>query len=430
MGKRTAKGKLRIVAHTQGVQAVKEALAAHGQALLPMLELIDNAQATIDELMHEAARGLIEQLLIASAQELAGPKYGGGAVGWHGTQRGCVTLAERKLRIERPRLRCKDGAGEIAIPAYARMRNDERLGGRVRDILVAGVSTRKYEGVLPAAAGTVGISKSAVSRHFVAASAAQLAALNERRLEDLDLLALYIDGIVVARTHVLAAVGIDASGKKHLLGLTAGSSENAAVVKDLLRELIERGVDATRTYLFIIDGAKALRSAIEALFGDRAHVQRCRTHKVRNVTERLPQELARQVRSVMHAAYRLAPKEGIAKLKQHAKWLHAEHADAAASLLEGLEETFTVNRLGLSPALIRCLSTTNIIENPNAIVRATSRRVTNYQDRDTVLRWTAAGFLQAEKSFRKIQGLKDLWMLKAALGRDQHTRVDPLKNAA
>jgi transposase-like protein len=158
--------------------------------------------------------------------------------------------------------------------------------------------------------------------------------------------------------------------------------------------------------------------------------QRCRTHKVRNVTERLPQELARQVKSVMHAAYRLPAKEGIAKLKQQAKWLQAEHADAATSLLEGLPETFTVNRLGLSPALIRCLSTTNIIENPNAIVRATSRRMTNYQDRDMVLRWTAAGFLESEKSFRKIQGLKDLWLLKAALGRDQRARVDDLKNAA
>jgi transposase-like protein len=430
MGKSTAKGKLRIVERKQGVQAVREALAAHGQALLPMLELIDNAQATIDELMHEAARGLIEQLLIVSAQELAGPKYGGGTIGWHGAQRGCVTLAERKLRIERPRLRRKDGAGEVVIPAYTRMRNDERLAGRVRDILVAGVSTRKYERVLPQAAGTVGISKSAVSRHFVAASAAQLAALNERRLDPLDLLAIYIDGIVVARTHVLAAVGVDANGKKHLLGLVAGSSENAAVVKDLLGSLIDRGIDPQDSYLFVIDGAKALRAAIDALFGDRAQVQRCRTHKVRNVTERLPKELARQVKSVMHAAYKLPAKEGVAKLKQQAKWLHAEHADAAASLLEGLEETFTVNRLGLSPALVRCLSTTNIIENPNAIVRATSRRVTNYRDRDMVLRWTAAGFLEGEKSFRKIQGVKDLWMLKAALKRGQNARVDAINQSA
>src|SRR5258706_7478268 len=300
------------------------------------------------------------------------------------------------------------------IPAYARLQNDEQMGRRIRDILVAGVSTRKYRRVLPAAAGTVGISKSAVSRHFVAASAAQLAALNERRFDSLDLLAIYLDGIVVTQTHVLAAVGVDGSGKKHLLGIAAGSSENAAVVKDLLAGLIRRGLDASCSYLFVIDGSKALRAAIEELFGEAAHVQRCRTHKVRNVTERLPKELARQVKAVMHAAYQLPAKDGIAKLKQQAKWLHAEHADAAASLLEGLEETFTVNRMGLSPPLVRCLSTTNIIENPNAIVRATSRRVTNYQDRDMVLRWTAAGFLEGGKYFRQIQGIKHPWPVEAA----------------
>jgi len=332
-------------------------------------------------------------------------------------------LAERKLCVPRPRLRSKDGSGEVEIPAYRRLQDDARLGGRVRDIVIAGVSTRRYHKILPQVAASVGIAKSSVSRRFIEASAAQLAALQKRRFDDIDLLAIYIDGMVVARRHVLVAIGVDATGTKHLLGLADGATENARVVKDLLSDLIARGLDPEREYLFVIDGAKALAAAIEELFGDRAHVQRCRTHKVRNVVQRLPKALAAQVKNVMHAAYKLAPNEGMAKLRQQAKWLQTEHPDAAASLLEGLEETFTVNRMNLSPQLIRCLSTTNLVENPNGIVRATTRRVKNYRDAAMTLRWVAAGFLEAEKSFRKIQGIKDLWTLKAALHRPLDART-------
>jgi len=426
MSKTTGKGKLQIVRRAQGVQAVRQALAAHGQALLPMLELIEHAQATVDELISDAARVLIEQLLQLSAQEVAGVKHqgrAGGPIGWHGMQCGRIVLAERKLCVRRPRLRSKDGSGEVEIPAYRRLQDDARLGGRVRDIVIAGVSTRRYHKILPQVAASVGIAKSSVSRRFIEASAAQLAALQKRRFDDIDLLAIYIDGMVVARRHVLVAIGVDATGTKHLLGLADGATENAPVVKDLLSDLIARGLDPKREYLFVIDGAKALAAAIEELFGDRAHVQRCRTHKVRNVVQRLPKELAAQVKNVMHAAYKLAPKEGMAKLRQQAKWLQTEHPDAAASLLEGLEETFTVNRMNLSPQLIRCLSTTNLVENPNGIVRATTRRVKNYRDAAMTLRWVAAGFLEAEKSFRKIQGIKDLWTLKAALHRPLDARA-------
>jgi len=398
-----------------------------------MLELLEGAQASIDELMHETAVALVEQLLVLSAQELAGLKQrgrDGGPVLWHGGQRGVVALAERQLRVQRPRLREKSGR-EVNVPAYERLREDAHIGKRVRDILVAGVSTRRYAQVLPEAADTVGVSKSAVSRRFIEASAAQLAALNERSLTDLAVLVIYIDGIVVDGHHIIAAVGVDAAGDKHLLGLALGASENAQVVKDLLRRLIERGLDAAASYLFVIDGAKALRSAIDEMFGQRAHVQRCRTHKLRNVLERLPKTEAAQTKAVMMAAYKLDPKQGMAKMTKQAHWLEREHPDAAASLLEGLHETFTVNALGLPPTLMRCLCTTNIIENPNGIVRRTSRRVTRYRDAAMALRWTAAGFLEAQKSFRRIQGVKDLWILQAALGRStKQAHVDaPMKAA-
>jgi len=299
------------------------------------------------------------------------------------------------------------------------------------EILVSGVSTRKYARVLPAMAASVGIAKSSVSRTVKAASEASLRQLMERSYSEHDIVAVYIDGIAVAGHHVLAAVGLDAAGEKHLLALVRGSSENAAAVKDLLNSLVERGVDAGVRRLFVIDGSKAIRAAIEQVYGGQALVQRCRAHKLRNVTERLPEPERAQTKSVMHAAYKLPDKEGMAKLKQHAKWLQAQHPDAAASLLEGLEETFTVNRLKLTPALMRCLSTTNIIENPNGAVRRVTNRICRWRDADMVLRWTASAYLEAEKHFRRIQGYRDLWVLSTALGRSSSmSKVDVNAKAA
>ena len=295
---------------------------------------------------------------------------------------------------------------------------------------MTGVSTRKYESVLPEMAGTLGVKKSSVSKHFIQASQKALEALMQRRLDTLDLLAIYLDGIIIDNHHILAAVGVASDGKKHLLGLAPGASENAAVAKDLLTGLIDRGLDRHARYLFVIDGSKALRSALGEVFGEKAFVQRCRTHKVRNVVERITDKTVKaQTKAVMHAAYQLPPKDGVRRMQQQAEWLKRDYPDAAASLLEGLEETFTVNRLNLTPSLMRCLATTNIIENPNGAVRRVTRRVSRYRDAEMALRWTATGFLEAEKSFHKIQGVKDLWVLATALGRNGKS-VDVKKNVA
>lgn len=425
-------GALKIVGRDDE-QALRGYFAEQGQILLPMLELVQDARASIDELMSEAAKSFVEQLLVLSAQEVAGGKQQGkehGEIRWHGSQAGRIVLAERKLAIKRPRLRKKGPAGkEVAVPVYERLKADGRLADRVRDILVTGVSTRKYARVLPAMAGTVGVGKSSVSREFIKASAASLRALMNRRFDDVDILVVYMDGITVDHHHILAAVGVDCQGTKQVLGMKPGSSENARVAKDLLNDLIQRGLRPDAERLFVIDGSKALRSAINEVFGETVRVQRCRTHKIRNVTDRLPKDLAAQVKSVMHAAYKLPESQGIAKLKQQASWLKTEHPDAAASLLEGLEETFTVNRMKLPPSLTRCLCSTNIIENPNGAVRRVSRRVCRYRNADMALRWTATGFLEAEKSFRRIQGKKDLWILASALGRNV-TGIDSKYRAA
>lgn len=407
------------------------------ELLRPMLELIASGKQTIQWVMNQAGRAVAELLLQLSAQAIAGAKSPGrheGEVLWHGSQGGQICLLERRLKVSKPRLRSRGRNGrEVAIPLYERLQEQSELAARMSEILVSGVSTRKYARVLPAMAQSAGLSKSTVSRAMRVASEATLRQLMERSFANRDILAVYLDGIEVAGHHVLAAVGLDHTGTKHLLGLVRGSSENARVVKDLLHSLIQRGIDASCARLFVIDGSKAIRSAIEEVYGEQGLVQRCRAHKVRNVTERLPEPIRAQVKSVMHAAYRLPDKDGMAKLKQQAKWLQAEHPDAAASLLEGLEETFTVNRLKLTPALMRCLATTNIIENPNGAVRRVTSRVCRWRDPQMVLRWMTSAYLEAEKGFRRIQGYRDLWVLSAALGREQKqspTQLDRNTQAA
>ncbi len=303
----------------------------------------------------------------------------------------------------------------MEIPAYEAMNRGEGVSRRMLEILMHCVSTGSYGRVIPEMAQTVGISKSAVSREFIEASEEELRKLCERRLDDVEFLVIYLDGMVFGEHHVIGAVGVDADGNKHVLGLVQGASENAASVTSLLESLVERGLEPSRRYLLVIDGSKALRSAIRRVFANRSPVQRCRAHKVRNVSDKLPQDLTDQVITVMKAAYKLPWKEGLAKLKKQAEWLSVHHPDASASLLEGLEETFTINRLDLSPSLRRCLGTTNIIENPHSGVRMRTRRVSRWRDGKMVLRWAASAFLATEKNFRRIQGYRDLWMLKAAL---------------
>jgi transposase-like protein len=408
------------IAERKDNRALTDYLAQHGQMLLPMVELIEQAQLAVDEFIDVLGRAALEAVLELSAAQVAGPPHQGkpgGAVRRHGSQPGRVSLSTQKVRVRKPRLRTKaGGAGaEVPVPAYEAMQAEGPLRDKLGEILLSGVSTRKYERVVPEMATSCGISKSSVSRQFKAASAAKLQALCERRFEELDLLVIYIDGVRFGPHHVIGAIGVDADGRKHVLGLREGATENAVVVKDLLTDLVTRGVDPARRRLFVVDGSKALRTAIDAVFGPQHPVQRCRNHKVQNVLGYLPEPLKDQVKTVMKAAYRLSAEEGMKRLKDQARWLEPEHPDAARSLLEGLAETFTINRLGLSPKLRRCLATTNLIESPHSGVRLRTRRVTNWQGGGMALRWAAGAFLATEANFRRLDGYRDLWMLKAAL---------------
>jgi transposase-like protein len=413
------------VASPKDSRQLSEFLAREGQFLLPMLDLITQAERAVDELIDVAGRATIEAVLTLSAQEVAGAKHpgrkGDSEVGWHGRQKGVVCLAERKLRVDKPRVRRKGGGpgAEVEPPAYAAMQSDSRLGRRMLEILMHGVSTRNYRTVLPEMADTVGVAKSSVSREFIDASEEALRQLAERRFDDKDILIVYLDGLIFGVHHVIVALGVDADGHKHVLGLTDGASENAASCKTLLDDLVARGVKPGRRRLFVIDGSKALRAAVDAVYGQGNPVQRCRSHKVRNVLDQLPKDQRDTAKATMRAAYRLEPAEGKARLEQLAQWYEKDWPQAAASLREGLDETFTINDLGLPGKLRRCLATTNLIESPGAGVRLRTRRVCRWKDGSMVLRWAASAYLATEKRFRRIMGHEQLWMLKSYLDQNE-----------
>jgi putative transposase len=421
---RTAVRREYQVVGRKGSAALRQFLAREGAALVPMMELLEAGQLAVEELVGEMGKAALEAVLLISAEEVAGPAHPGrpgGVIRRHGEQGGIVALGGQKVRVSKPRLRRKGGGegAEVAVPAYAAMQSDERLRERMLSIVMRGVSTRHYQEVVPELAERCGVSRSAVSRQLQEASAEALRELCERRFDDLDLLVIYLDGKHFGGHQVVSAIGVDAAGCKHVLGLTEGATENAVVVKGLLEELVERGVRPERRRLFVIDGSKALRKAIDDVFGKQHPVQRCQAHKRRNVLGYLPKEMQGQVAAALRAAWKLEPKEGMARLHTQIEWLERTHPKAAASLREGLEETFTIARLGLSPMLRTCLTTTNIIESSLSGVEGRTGRVTRWRSGEMALRWAGAAALETERSFRKIMGHKGLWMLKAVLDEGQ-----------
>ena len=400
-------------------------LMKNGQQLLPMVQLIEQSRVAIDELVDTIGRVTIDTILEMSAEQMAGPRQQGKwrrdrPLVWYGKQPGQIYLSDRKLTVNKPRLR-RRGAGadkEVPIPAYVALRDQMGLQRRMLELLMNGVSTRSYKQVIPQMADSVGISKSTVSQQTIAAAEQALAELLARRLEDQDILVVYIDGLHFGEYCVIGAVGVDVAGQKTVLGIHEGATENAGACKDLLEDLVARGLDPKRKRLFVIDGSKALRSAINAVFGWHTPVQRCRIHKLNNVLERLPKEQQQQTGALIKAAWKMDAKSGMSKLRKMAEWLEHEYPDAAASLLEGMEECFTINRLEVPLSLHRCLASTNLIESSQSGVRMRTRRVCRWRA-DMPSRWAAAAFLETEKHFNRIMGYRDLWALKAILDGEQ-----------
>jgi transposase-like protein len=399
---------------------------ANGQLLLPLVELITEARIAVDEVIGVVGRKTIETVLMLSATEVAGVRTPGkpsGDIRWHGSQPGRVMLADRQLKVKRPRLRHRQD-GEAKVPAYEALQSNEGTAQRMIGALLRGVSTRQYEEVLPEMAATVGVSRSSVSRQAIEGSAEQLRQLQERRWEQVDLLAIYIDGQRFGDHHVISAVGVDRAGDKHVLGIEIGATENAAAVKKLLVALRDRGLRTDQQYLFVIDGAKALRAGIEEVFGVEQPVQRCRNHKMRNVVDELPREQHAQVLNVMRAAWKLSDaEEGMKRLEGVARFLEHGYESAARSLREGLAEMFTIQRMKLPPSLYKCLGTTNVIESPQSGVQKRTGNVTRWRDAAMVERWVASAWLLTEKHFRKVIGHEHLWTLAVHLGREESQRA-------
>lgn len=399
---------------------------ANGQILLPLVELITQARVAVDEVIGNIGRQTIETILTLSAQEVAGVRTPGKATGdirWHGSQSGRVMLADRQVKVKRPRLRHKR-EGEVPVPAYEALQDNGATAQRMMGALLRGVSTRQYEEVLPEMASTAGVSKSSISRQAIEGSAEQLRQLRERRWDQAELLVIYIDGQRFGAHHVISAVGIDREGAKHILSLELGATENAAAVKSLFTRLRDQGLPTDRKYLFVIDGAKALRAGIEEVFGSEQPVQRCRNHKMRNVLDELPREQHAQALNVMRAAWQLTDADqGVKKLEQLARFLEHDYESAARSLREGMAEMFTVQRLKLPPSLYKCLGTTNVIESPQSGVQKRTNNVTRWRDAAMVERWVASAWLLTEKHFRKVVGFRDFWALSVILGREENPNL-------
>ncbi len=343
----------------------------------------------------------------------------------HGAERGSVTLGGRRMPVSRPRARTTDGH-EVPLATYGHFAADDLLSAVVMERMLAGVATRRHrraaepvgEQVEAAAKST---SRSAVSRRFVKQTETALAELLARDLSDQDVKVLMLDGEHIAERCVVVALAITADGTKLPVGLAEGSTENKTVVRSLLADLCERGLTFEDGLLVVIDGAKALAAAVREVFGPKAAVQRCTLHKRRNVADHLPDKEkdwvdAKLVKAFTHPD----PEQGLRHAVHLAGLLERSHPGAAASLREGLEEMFTVARLGIDGSLARTLTTSNPIESMISIARTTNRNVTRWRDGHMVLRWTAAGMLSAEKSFRRIKGYKQMPQLVAALHRHAH----------
>jgi putative transposase len=352
-----------------------------------------------------------------------------GKIGFHG---GTVP-------VSRPRVRARNG-GEVALPSWAAAQADDWLGQWAMNLMLINVSTRKFgravrlpQGDVPAFNGD-SRSKSAVSRRFVELSAERMVEWMASDLSRLDLLAIQIDGLHVEEELILvAAVGIDAEGAKHPLGVVEGATENAATVQALLDNLVGRGLDPGVCRLFIVDGAKALTKAIRQTFGRHTPIQRCQIHKARNILERLPKHLHVSVRKALRQAWELDDADKAKRLIENlARRLERDAPGVAASILEGIDEIVTVTKLALPMELRRSLACTNIIENMNGTIRQVCRNVKRWRDARMALRWTAAGMMEAAKGFRRLKACKQLPALRAALNAHhaKHAAVEEKSKAA
>ncbi len=402
------------------------------QLQLPLSELI--RQTLLDTVITSGTIQAIE-MLRSQQEALCGPRYKQVAdrkAHRHGSTAGSLVMGGRRVTLPRPRVRSVAGR-EVELPAWTQWSREDPLEQRALQQMILGVSTRGYSDSLeklPVEVPERGKSRSAVSRRFVEGTRRRLVKLQRRDLSKLSLAVLMIDGIHFEDHVVLVALGFENDGKKHVLGLWEGATENSRACKALLENLASRGLQTNRSMLIVLDGAKALHKACRDVFGDRAFIQRCQEHKKRNVANHLPESMRPGVRRAMNQAYECRDaKRAKRQLEALAARLESEHPGAAASLREGLDDTLTVIELNLPERLQLSLRTTNPIDNLIGSVRKVSRRVKRWRGGRMMLRWCGAAVLDAEQRFRRIRGYREMPKLIAAL-RARDAELDEKENAA
>jgi putative transposase len=422
------------------------ALASRTEMSAAVEEAWDAVVESFEQFCLLAGLSSLTQMLDEDAETLAGQPHSRdpGKPGYRwGRTKGRLGFHGGKVELERPRVRSKSSGKELPLPSWQEAADAGWLQQWAMNLMLINVSTRKFgravrlpEAGVSAEAGS-GLSKSAVSRRFKALTEARLAGWMASDLSQLDLLVIQIDGLHLDDTLLMiGAVGVDAEGQKHPLGVVEGATENAATVQALLDNLIDRGLDPTVCRLFIVDGAKALTKAIRRSFGADIPIQRCQVHKARNITDRIDPKLHAAVRRALRHAWEMDDAAKAERLLRNlARRLELEAPGVSASILEGLDEILTVTRLGLPPDLRRSLASTNIIESMNAVIRQVCRNVKRWRDARMALRWTAAGMLEAAKGFRRLKACKQLPILKAALERHRvpanaEAQVDAMADAA
>jgi transposase-like protein len=404
-------------------RAVKqfEAMAAEGnpavQMMLPMAEMVGWLRHGVGELMRQAGLQLMELLMEEEVRTLAGERGRRQpertANRW-GSERGYCVAMGQKVPIERPRVR-RQGR-EVRLGSYEMFHRGEPLTETVWEKLMLGLSTRQYGEAVREFTAAYGLEKSVVSEHFIEASRSKLQEMMERRLENLQFCALMIDATPFAGQQMVAVLGIAQDGRKMILGLRQGATENATVVGELLDDLVRRGLDFTVPRLYVLDGGKALATAVKRHAGESAPIQRCQVHKRRNVLDHLTDEQKPGVAKRLNAAYALEDHDAA---KKALDLLHRELMDlnpsAARSLGEGMEETLTVHRLHVPMQLRKTLASTNVIESAFSIVEKVCRNVKRWHGGDQRERWVGSGLLVAEKQFRRVTGYKQIPALIRAL---------------
>jgi transposase-like protein len=393
-----------------------------GEALTPLISGMTATRASLLEWVQAQGLVALQEVFKAEAEALAGPKGRHAASRTHhhwGHTPTELTFGGRRIQVARPRVRSTAGQ-EAVLPSVTAWQQRDPLTARVLEQILLGVSTRGYARSLesaPEETRSRGTSKSAVSRTLQERLTAGLQAQLGQRLDGLELLALFLDGVVVAGQTVIVALGLTREGDKKPLGLRLGSTENAAVCTELLQDLLTRGWTVADRVLCVIDGGKGLRKAVQDVLGTAAVIQRCQVHKARNLLALLPKARHAYVGAMLRRAYQAASADAARRqLKALVTWLEANgHDDAAASLREGLEETLTVLKLALPPRLRRLLATTNCIENLIGTVRHITRNITRWRDGGMIRRWVGLALSRAATRFRRIKGYRELTTLATAL---------------